>query len=74
MSNSAVVRALRRRITFYLNSPVFNKYGRSLRDFLIICGLALSNEFILLFLMFWMMGDAYDDGFTSCGTPDCIDQ
>ena len=36
MSNSAVVRALRRRISFYLNSPVFNKYGRSLRDFLVI--------------------------------------
>ena len=34
MSNSAVVRAVRRRISFYLNSPVFNKYGRSLRDFL----------------------------------------
>ena len=74
MSNSAVVRALRRRISFYLNSPVFNKYGRSLRDFLIVCGLVLGTGFILLFVMFWIMSDAYDGGFTSCGTPECIDQ
>ena len=74
MSNSAVVRALRRRISFYLNSPVFNKYVRYLRDFLIVCGLVLSTGFILLFLIFWMMDDAYDGGFTSCGTPECIDQ
>ena len=33
MSNLAVVRALRRRFNLYHNSPVFNKYGRSLRDF-----------------------------------------
>ena len=74
MSNSAVVRAVRRRTSFYLNSPVFNKYGRSLKDFLIVCGLVLSTGFILLFVMFWLMGDAYDGGFTSCGTPECIDQ
>ena len=74
MSNSAVVRAVRRRLSFYLNSPVFNKYGRSLRDFLIVCGLVLSTGFILLFAMFWLMGDAYDSGYTSCGTPQCIDQ
>ena len=74
MSNSAVMRALRRRIIFYLNSPVFNKYGRSLRDFLVVCGLVLSTGVVLLFMMFWIMGDAYDGGFTSCGTPECIDQ
>ena len=74
MSNSAVVRALHRRIIFYLNSPVSNKYGRSLRDFLVVCGLVLSTGFILLFVMFWLMGDAYDGGYTSCGTPECIDQ
>ena len=74
MSNSAVMRALRRRINYYLYSPVFNKYGRSLRDFLVVCGLVLSTGFILIFTMFWMMGDAYDGGFTSCGTPECIDQ
>ena len=74
MSNSAAVRALRRRISFYLNSPVFNKYGRSLRDFLIVCGLVISTGVVLLFVMFWIMGDAYDGGFTSCGTPECIDQ
>ena len=74
MSNSAVVRAVRRRISFYLNSPVFNKYGRSLRDFLIVCGLVLSTGCILLFVMFWLMGDTYDGGYTSCGTPECIDQ
>ena len=60
--------------TQLLNSPVFNKYGRSLRDFLIVCGLVIVTGFILLFLMFWIMGDAYDGGFTSCGTQECIDQ
>ena len=74
MSNSAVLRALRRRISFYSNSPVFNKYGRSLRDFLIVCALILSTGFILLFVMFWILIDTYDGGFTSCGTPECIDQ
>ena len=74
MSNSAVVRALRRRISFYLNTPVFNKYSRSLKDFLIVCGLVLSTGVVLLFIMFWLMGDAYDGGYTSCGTPECIDQ
>ncbi len=49
MSNSAVVRALRRRISFYLNSPVFNKYGRSLRDFLIVCGLVISTGFAVIY-------------------------
>ena len=39
MSNSAVARALRRRISFYLNSPIFNKYARSLKDFLIVSDL-----------------------------------
>ena len=74
MSNSAVVRALRRHISFYLNSPVFNKYGRSLKDFLIVCGLVLGTGFIILFVTLWLIGDAYDGGFTSCGTPECIDQ
>ena len=71
MSNSAVVRALRRRISFYLNSPVFNKYGRSLKDFLIVCGLVLGTGFILLFVMFWILSDAYDGGFTSLSFEFC---
>jgi hypothetical protein len=41
MSNSAVVRAARRRISFYLNSPVFNKYGRSLGDFLAVTAMVI---------------------------------
>ena len=74
MSNSAAVRALRRRISFYLNSADFNKYGRSLRDFLVVCGLVLGTGFILLFVMFWIMSDAYDGGFYKLWHPECIDQ
>ena len=73
MSNSVVVRALRRRISFYLNSPVFNKYGRSLRDFLVIAVLTVVTCFILLFGAVLLI----DDGrsiHSSCGTPECIDQ
>ena len=43
ISNSAVERALRRRISFYLNSPVFNKYGRSLKDFLMVSSLSKNS-------------------------------
>ena len=76
MSNSAVVRALRRRINFYLNSPVFNKYGRSLRDFLVVTSMTIGALILLLFaLVLYINGiDVYDGGFTSCGTPECIDQ
>ena len=73
MSNSAVVRALRRRISFYLNSPVFNKYGRSLKDFIVVTVLTVVTIFTLLFGAVWLI----DDGrgiHSSCGTPECIDQ
>ena len=73
MSNSAVVRALRRRISFYLNSPVFNKYGRSLRDFIVVTVLTVVTFFTLLFGAVWLI----DDGrsiHSSCGTLECIDQ
>ena len=73
MSNSAVVRSLRRRISFYLNSPVFNKYGRSLRDFIVVTVLTVVTFFTLLFGAVLLI----DDGrsiHSSCGTPECIDQ
>ena len=73
MSNSAVIRALRRRISFHLNSPVFNKYGRSLRDFIVVTVLTVVTFFTLLFGAVWLI----DDGgsiHSSCGTPECIDQ
>jgi len=73
MSNSAAVRALRRHINFYLNLPVFNKYGRSLRDFIVVTVLTLVTFFTLLFGAVWLI----DDGssiHSSCGTPECIDQ
>ena len=73
MSNLAVVRALRRRISFYLNSPVFNKYGRSLRDFIVVTVLTVVTFFTLLFGAVWLI----DDGrsiHSSCGTPESIDQ
>ena len=73
MSNSAVVWALRRRIRFYLKSPIFNKYGRSLRDFLVVTLLTVVTLVTLLFGAVWLI----DDGrgiHTSCGTLECIDQ
>ena len=74
MSNSAVMRALRRRINFYLNSPVFNKYGRSLKDFLIVMGLTLITSLPLLVVMLLAFEDGDMTGIGSCGTPECIDQ
>ena len=74
MSNSAVVRALRRRINFYLNSPVFNKYGRSLKDFLIVTGLTILTFLPLIIAMLWAFDDGGMAGIGNCGTADCIDQ
>jgi hypothetical protein len=75
MSNSAVVRALRRRIIFYVNSPVFNKYGRSLRDFLALTGMVIATSIVLMFLLIWFIDEHGDmTGVGSCGTADCIDQ
>ena len=73
MSNSAVVRALRRRFNFYYYSPVFNKYGRSLRDFVVVSVLTVVTFFTLLFGAVLLI----DDGrsiHSNCGTPECIDQ
>ena len=75
MSNSAVVRSLRRRINFYLNLPVFNKYGRSLRDFLAVTGMVIATSIVLVFLLIWFIDEHGDmTGVGSCGTADCIDQ
>jgi len=73
MNNSAVVRAVRRRINFYLNSPVFNKYGRSLRDFIVVTVLTVVTFFTLLFGAVWLIDDCRSIH-SSCGTPECIDQ
>jgi len=75
MNNSAVVRSLRRRFNFYFNTPIFNKYGKSLRDFLGVTSMALSALLLMLFILVLFIDDG--DGMTgigSCGTADCIDQ
>ena len=75
MSNLAVVRAVRRRISFYLNSPVLNKYGRSLGDLLVVTGMMIATFIVLMFLLIWFVDEHGDmTGFGSCGTADCIDQ
>ena len=74
MSNSAAVRALRRRISFYLNSPVFNKYGRSLRDFLTITLLTIFTMIAFVFVILWVFEDSDMTGIGNCGTAECIDQ
>ena len=74
MSNSAVVRAVRRRISFYLNSPAFNKYGRSLRDFLTTTLLTIFTMIAFVFVIIWVFEGSDMTGIGSCGTADCIDQ
>ena len=73
MSNSAVVGSLRRRFNFYFNTPIFNKYGRSLRDLVVVSFLTVVACILLLFAVAWFT----DDGrgiHSSCGTLECIDQ
>ena len=43
------------RINFYLNSPVFNKYGRSKKDFLIVTGLTILTFLPLIIAMLWRL-------------------
>ena len=75
MSNSAVVRSLRRRYNFYFNTPLFNKYGRSLRDFLGVTSMALGALLLMLFVLVLFIDDSDDmTGIGSCGSADCIDQ
>ena len=75
MSNSAVVRSFRHHYNFYFNTPIFNKYGKSLRDFLGVTSMALGALLLMLFVFVLFIDDS--DGITgigSCGTADCIDQ
>ena len=74
MSSSAVVRALRRRFNFYYYSPLFNKYGRSLRDFLEVTSMALGALLLMLFVLVLFIYNVPYDYRSSCGTPECIDQ
>ena len=74
MSNSAVVRAVRRRISFYFNTPIFNKYGRSLRDLLGVTSMALGALLLMLFVLVLFIYDVPYHYRSSCGTPECIDQ
>ena len=74
MSNSALVLALRRRYNFYFNTPIFNKYGRSLRDFLGVTSMAIGALFLMLFVFVLFTDDVPYDYRSSCGTPECIDQ
>ena len=74
MSNSAVVRSLRRRFNFYFNTPIFNRYGKSLRDFLGVTSMALGALLLMLFILVLFIDDVPFDYRSSCGTPECIDQ
>ena len=74
MSNSAVVRALRRRVNFYSKTPAFKKYSRSLKDFLIVMGLTIVSFLPLIVAMLLAFEDGDMTGVGSCGTRDCIDQ
>ena len=74
MSSSAAVRALRRRFNFYFNTPIFNKYGKSLRDFLGVTSMALGALLLMLFVLVLFIDDVPYDYRSSCGTPQCIDQ
>ena len=75
MSNSAVVQSLRRRFSFYFNTSIFNKYDKSLKDFVGVNSMVLGA--LLLMLSVFVLFIDHSDGMTgigSCGTADCIDQ
>ena len=74
MSNSAIVRALRRRINFFRSTPAFKKYSKSFRDFLIVTGLTLISLLPLIIAMLWAFEDGDMTGIGSCGSPECVDQ
>ena len=74
MSNLAVMRALRRRINIYYNTPAFKKYSRSLKDFLIVIGLTIVSSLPLTVAMLLAFEDGDMTVGGSCGTSDCIDQ
>ena len=74
MSNLAVMRALRRRINFYSNTPAFKKYSRSLKDFIIVMGLTVISFLPLIIAMLLAFEDGDMTGVGSCGTRYCIDQ
>ena len=74
MSNSAVMRSLRRRFNFYFNTPIFNKYGRSLRDFLGVTSMVIGALLLMLFVLVFFIDDVPYDYRSGCGTPECIDQ
>ena len=66
MSNSAVVRSLRRRFNFYFNTPIFNRYGKSLRDFLGVTSMAIGALFLMLFVFVLFIDDVPYDYRSSC--------
>ena len=70
MSNLAVIRALRRRINFYSNTPAFKKYSRSLKDFLIVMGLTFISLLPLIVATLWALEDGDMIGVGSCGTVE----
>ena len=62
MSNSEIVRALRRRIS-------------SIVDFLAITVMIIGAFFLILFVLVLFIDDNGDmTGIGNCGTTDCIDQ
>ena len=74
MSNSAVVRALRRRINFFCSTPALKKYSKSFRDFFIVTGLTIASLLPLIVAMLLAFDEVDMTGIGSCGTIDCIDQ
>ena len=73
MSNLAVMRSLRRRFNFCYNSPVFNKYCRSLRDFVVVSVLTVFTCILMLIAVALFT----DDGrgiHSRCGTLECIEK
>ena len=74
MSNSVIVRTLRRRINFFRSTPAFKKYSKSFRDFLIVTGLTIASLLPLIVAMLLAFEDGDMTGVGSCGTRNCIDQ
>ena len=70
MSNLKAVRAFRRRMNFYCNTPAFKKYSRSLKDFLIVMGLTFISLLPLIVATLWALEDGDMIGVGGCGTVE----
>ena len=77
MISTAVLRSMWRRTTLYINKPIFDRSGRSLKDFLLstfMFGLKICACFLLLVTLLLLTDEGGMTGYGNCGSPKCIEQ